>query len=201
MIKISKKLKLTLPLPVSVNHYLGHRISGGRGKKFIHTYKTQEAISFERIAKPIILKEVQAQKWVKPSENTYIRVEATWFFHKKGLDSSNMHKQVLDILQRCEVYYNDNMVLECSKDYYIDAKNPRCEIVLSLMDKEGVFATKDDKKRFCTSNCHLCSKKKNNCTFFKKLLENRIIEEIDLDKNICHKIKLKKKIITANDSI
>lgn len=189
---MSKVLKLTLPLPVSVNHYLGHTISRGKGKKFIQTYKTQEALAFERISKPIILKEVVNQKWTKPEETKYIRVQAIWYFHKKGLDSSNMHKQVLDILQRCDVYYNDNMVLECSKDYFIDSKNPRCEIELSIMDKEGVFNTKEEKKNFCVANCHRCSKKKNSCSFFKKLLENRIIEEIDLKANICHKIKVKK---------
>ena len=65
---MSKVLKLTLPLPVSVNHYLGHTISRGKGKKFIQTYKTQEALAFERISKPIILKEVVNQKWTKPEE-------------------------------------------------------------------------------------------------------------------------------------
>ena len=187
-----QSLTLTLPLPVSVNHYLAHRISRGKGKRFIHTYKTQEALVFERLSKPIILREVEAQKWVKPKEDRYIRVEAVWYFHKKGIDSSNMHKQVLDILQRCDVYHNDSMVLECSKDYYIDSHKPRCEIKLTLMDKQGVFKNQDDKLDFCKSNCYHCTKDKMSCTFFKKLLENRIILEVDLVNKKCSKIKIKK---------
>lgn len=187
---MNKVLKLTLPLPVSVNHYLNHSISKGRGKKFIHTYKSREAIIFERVSKSIIEEEVKKQGWVIPDETVYIRVEATWFIHKKGIDCSNLHKQALDILQGY-VYHNDSMVLESTSDYFIDSKNPHCELVISISEKEGVFKTKDDKKAFCEANCHKCSKKKTSCSFYKKLLENRIISEINLQTNTCSKIKIK----------
>ena len=188
---MNKVLKLTLPLPVSVNHYLSHRISKGKGKKFIQTYKTSEAMLFERIAKPIIKEEVIKQGWEIPDIDEYIRVEATWFLHKKGIDCSNLHKQALDIMQGF-VYHNDSMVLECTKDYFIDSKNPHCELVIYTSTKQGVFKDKKEKKTFCEANCYKCSKKKTSCSFYKKLLENRIIPEVDLKENVCYKIKLKK---------
>lgn len=184
-------LKLTLPLPVSVNHYLAHRISRGKGKKFIQTYKTQEAMLFERLAKPIIQAEVEKQCWQIPDIDKYIRVEATWYLHKKGIDCSNLHKQALDIMQGF-VYHNDSMVLESTKDFFIDSKNPHCELTIYTSEKIGVFKNKESKQYFCEANCYKCSKKKNNCSYFKKLLENRIIAEVDLKENVCFKLKIKK---------
>lgn len=188
---MKKVLKLNLPLPVSVNHYLSHRISSGRGKRFIQTYKTQEAVIFEKLAKKIIIEEVQKQDWKIPNEDVYIRVSAVWYLHKKGIDCSNLHKQALDIMQG-HVYHNDSMVLECTQNYFIDTKNPHCELEITIADKVGVFSNIEEKKIFCEANCHKCSKKKTSCSFFKKLLENRIIPEIDLKNNQCSKIKIKK---------
>lgn len=186
----SKILKMVLPLPVSQNHYLKHRVSHGK-KKFVQTYKTSEALYFENTARPIIKKEVEKHKWIMPEKDTYVRVEVTWYLHKRGMDCSNMHKQLLDVMQGY-VYQNDSMVLECSKNCFIDSQNPRCSLEIYILEKEGVFKNKEEKKFFCEANCYKCSKKKNSCTIFKKLLENRIIPEVDLEKNLCSKIKIKK---------
>ena len=189
---MSKVLTLHLPLPVSVNHYLGRRISRGRGKKFITTFKTQEAILFEKIAKAKIIEEVKKQNWKMPDITDFIRVEAIWYISKKGIDPANLHKQSLDIMQGL-VYHNDNMVLETTSDYFIDSKNPRCIIKVSISEKKGVFRNDTERKKFCEANCHKCSKKKLSCSFYKRLLENRIIAEVDLENNICTKIKTKNK--------
>lgn len=189
--KMKNTLEIILPLPVSVNHYLGHRVSRGK-KKFVQTYKTQEALLFENTSRKIIQQELKNQNWQKPAENKYIRVDVVWFLKKKGMDTNNLYKMPLDIMEKCGVYSNDSMVLESTVDYFIDTKNPRCHLKLTVIDKEGVFKNQDEKLLFCKANCHNCSKKKTSCTYFKKLLENRIITEVNLAENVCYKLKTRR---------
>lgn len=187
-----KELNLVLPLPVSVNHYLNHRVSGGKGKKFIQTYKTPEAIYFEKQASKIMQEEIKKQNWTKPNELQHVVVEVIWFFPKKGMDADNHFKMLQDQLQKNDVLYNDSLAMGRTLDMYIDTVNPHCEVKIYIAEKQGLFKNNNHKKYFCENNCYLCSKKKDNCTTFKKILENRIISDVDIESNKCNKIKIKK---------
>ena len=183
-------LKLTCPLPPSVNHYMAYRVSGGRGKKFVQAYKTQDSIRFEKEFNRILEKEIQKQKWIIVEEG-YVIVEVEWFFESNRRDSNNYHKLILDCMNQ-KVFKDDKQAMERTMNITIDPKNPRAEIKIYKSNKQGLFTNEEDKKIFYQNNCCRCSKKKNNCSVYKKILSNKIGEEFDLKQNICFKIKNKK---------
>lgn len=185
------KLYLTVKIPPSVNHYLSYRVSsGGKGKRFVQAYKTPEAIAFERYFKKYLDEEIKNQNW-ECVEKGYVVIEVNWFFESNRRDSNNYYKLLLDCMNT-KVFKDDKQALEKTMNIFIDSNNPRAEILIYKSEKEGVFLNKNQKNNFCESNCHLCSKKTQSCTILKKLLDNRIIPEVDLNQNKCNKIRIKK---------
>lgn len=190
------QLKLTAKIPPSVNHYLSYRVSGGRGKRFVQTYKNQDSVSYEKYFKKYLDEQIQLQNW-ECIDSGYVVVEVNWYFESNRRDSNNYYKVLLDCMNT-KVFRDDKQAIERTMNIYIDSKNPRAEIKIYKAEKEGVFENREAKQTFCEANCHLCSKKHNSCSIFKKLLDNRIIEEVDLFNNKCNKLKVKKtKILTA----
>ena len=184
-------LKLTAKIPPSVNHYLAYRVSrGGKGKRFVQTYKTQDAISYEKYFKKYLEEEIKKQGWTCV-DSGYVVIEVNWFFESNRRDSNNYYKVLLDCMNT-RVFKDDKQALEKTVNIFIDSKNPRAEILIYKSDKIGVFQNKEEKQKFCLSNCHLCSKKSSSCSILKKLLDNRIIEEVDIHNNKCFKIKIRK---------
>lgn len=186
------KLYLTVKIPPSVNHYLSYRVSRGKGKRFVQTYKTQEAVAFEKYFKKYLNDEIHKQNWVC-AETGYVVIEVNWFFESNRRDSNNYYKVLLDCMNTI-VFKDDKQALEKTMNIYIDSSNPRAEIVIYKSEKDGVFINKQHRQAFCEANCQLCSKKTTNCTTLKKLLDNRIIPDVDLQNNICKKIKIKKDV-------
>lgn len=187
---MNQVLKLTCPLPPSVNHYMAYRVSGGKSKKFVQAYKTQDSLKFEREFKRILDTEIKKQNW-NIVEEGYVIVEVDWFFESNRRDSNNYYKLILDCMNT-KIFKDDKQAMERTMNITIDSKNPRAEITIYKSDKQGLFTNEEEKKNFSIHNCHQCTKKKNSCTIYKKILSNKISEEFDLVQNICFKIKQKK---------
>ena len=183
-------LKITCPIPPSVNHYMAYRVSGGKGRKFVQAYKTQDSIRFEKEFNRILNIEIKKQNWELVEEG-YVIVEANWFFESNRRDSNNYHKLILDCMNQ-KVFKDDKQAMERTMNITIDPKNPRAELTIYKSNKQGLFLTEEDKMKFCSNNCHKCTKKKTSCSIFKKILNNKISEEFDLTQNLCFKIKNKK---------
>ena len=65
-----KELKLVSKIPPSVNHYLAYRAIVKNGKPMAMSYKTQEAIKYQKEFTKYVIEEVQKQKWEK-SDNKF----------------------------------------------------------------------------------------------------------------------------------
>ena len=67
---MSKELKLTSPIPPSVNHYMGYRAIMRGGKPLAVPYKTSEATAFQKEFSKIVQDEVAKQEWdVQQTQN------------------------------------------------------------------------------------------------------------------------------------
>lgn len=186
-----KYFRLTLPLPESVNAYLKHKVSYKGKKPVVVAYKTSETVAFEKMASNIVLNEMRKQNWTTPDSDTWVRVEAIWYFSKAGNDTNNRWKSLLDILQSVGVYTNDSKVIEASINTFVDSSNPRVELNIYTLQKKGIFLGEDHLKAFKNSNCDECSRP-SSCRVLKTALDNKITEDISLADNICFKKKTKK---------
>lgn len=185
------QLKLTLPLPISVNKYLNYKIVWIGKKPIPQAYKPREVKEYERYATKLIQKQIKEQKWECLTKDNYIDVELTYYLNKKRKDSHNLEKVLFDVLMSAGAYPDDDILLPKTKNIYIDKDNPRVEVTLRISKKQGIF---DDIKHlniFKEQNCNRCKKSsyKRACGVFTRALENRICtEEIDALENVCKKI-------------
>lgn len=185
-------LKITSPVPPSVNRYLNYRVQRSKyGKYFVQAYKSDESIKFENVLKKIIEDEIIKQHWVKPDKDKYVIVEATFYFSRLHTDASNHWKLPLDVLKSGGAYYDDSKVVERVNRIYIDKENPRIEFTIYEAPFIGVFNDEAEFELFKNSNCILCSKNINTCGVLKRALENKILHD-EIKDNECKKIKIKK---------
>lgn len=197
MIKISQELKLTSPIPVSVNHYLKPRSfivwEGKKPKAMVSMYETSEAKTFKKNFIKYIQEQVKIQNWetkLDKFKNTII--DCVFYFPRINMDANNTWKLLLDsITESGVVWLDDNTTLESAKRIYYDTENPRIEITISYADYIGIFDNQQQLDGFLQSNCIQCSRYKDGrCSILVKAKEGRIQEEIQDFK--CNKFKKKK---------
>lgn len=186
---LENKLKLKTPVPPSVNKYLGKTIMYINKRPMVHIYETNEAKDFKNYVKRTVIRECQQQGWTKTGNLQYIICEVVAYMPQKKRDSDNILKCLLDAFTESDaIFYDDCMVLPRIKDIFIDSKNPRLEVTIMLSEKVGVFSSESQFEEFKERNCSSCSKFKrygHNCKQLKDSLENRIIEDIDLNQLNC----------------
>ena len=185
-----KFLRLTLPLPESVNAYLNHRVSYRNGKPIVVAYKTQEANQFEKEAQSIISSAIKKQCWDLPSKDTWVKVEAIWYVRNTISDFSNLWKQTLDCMNGL-VYADDRKVIESTVNGFVDTKNPRVELNIYTLQKRGIFLSQNHLDGFKDNNCNECAKNIKTCRTLKEFLDNKITENIVLVDNMCLKKRTK----------
>lgn len=188
-------LKLTSPLPPSVNHYTGVRTIMKNGKPISMVYETKEAKDYKKQFKKIIEDEVKKQNWnwsVNDTQHFY--VDAVFYFDRIDKDAANYEKCLSDTITETQlIWKDDNVTLFRPLRIYYDNVNPRIELTIYPVDYIGIFNNQDELYRF-EEKCRQCQRYKRNCSILKKAKEGRIQEEIDnsLIEFKCSKFKLSK---------
>lgn len=120
----NKSLKLSLPLPPSVNHL--HWNTKGGGKRL-----TTKATNYIRDSRGLINLAIEEQRWLKQSKNTWLYVDLVFFMPDRRIrDSHNMLKLLLDVMQGV-VYDNDYYVMPRIQSVEYDTNYPRVEVCIS----------------------------------------------------------------------
>jgi len=116
-----KKLKMSLPLPPSVNHmYINTR---GGGKRL-----TKQAENYVRVSRSLINLAIEEQRWLKQNKSTWLYIDLVFFMPDRRVrDSHNCLKLLLDVMQDI-VFDNDYYVMPNIKTVEYDKENPRVEI-------------------------------------------------------------------------
>lgn len=185
---MNKELNLTVPLPPSVNKYLGKKVGYKNGAPYVIVYETVEAKRYKANILRLTTKAKNRVNWKQTDENTYIVCELDIYLARKRQDSDNFFKVLLDSLTGAGIFYDDSMVIPRVKNVYIDTENPRINLTIKIADKIGVFG-KSEYDSFLEKNCFKCKKSTQKCSLLKNSLENRIVNEIDLEAQVCKKLK------------
>lgn len=180
-------LKLTLPIPPSVNSYLNYSVKRSGHKFYVHSYESSDTIKYKNNIYNILFKEISTQSWVKPDNDKFVIVEQTLYLPHKRIDSNNLWKLPLDVFQGI-IYNNDNKVIERTINIFIDKNNPRVEYNIYIMPKMGIF-TEDEYNTFINNVCINCKKNyyKKGCSVMKSALNNIVSKEIK--NNTCSNFK------------
>ena len=183
-----QKLKLTSPMPPSVNHYTSVRTIMKNGKPMAIVYETKEAKDYKKKFKKIVEEEIKKQNWNHEVNSTqHFYVDAIFYFDRIDKDCSNYEKCLDDTITETQlIWKDDNVVLFRPQRIYYDSEHPRIELEIYPVDYIGVFDNASQLEEF-ESNCIGCSRYKRNCSLLKKAKEGRIQEEIQ--NGVCSKRK------------
>lgn len=176
---IIQELKLTSPIPPSVNHYLGWRAILKNGRPMAMSYKKPEALKYQKDFSEYVKSEVKKQGWTK-SENKYQHyyMDCIFYFDRVDKDANNSFKCLADaITDSGVVWIDDTQLCERVQGIYYDSNNSRVEITIHEVDYIGVFKNASQLEEFET-NCIGCNRYKRNCSILQKAKEGRIQEQI-----------------------
>lgn len=173
------KLYLVSPIPPSVNHYLAYRAIIKNGKPMAMSYKTPDAVAYQKAFTKYVAEECARQGWTHaPDPRQHFYVDTVFYFPKTDLDCNNYFKCMLDaITDAGTVWVDDNTVCERVMAIYYDSANPRIEITISPVDYIGIFEDRAHLEEF-QSRCVGCTRYTRNCSILRKAIEGRIQEEI-----------------------
>ncbi|MBQ8691263.1 MAG: RusA family crossover junction endodeoxyribonuclease [Phascolarctobacterium sp.] len=118
------QIKLTLPIPPSVNAcYANRKTNGMRGRIL-----TDEGRNWKNLAGWEARAAAQKVGWQLTTEKVIIELIAHWPDARKH-DMNNTHKLLADAFEGI-LYENDNVVLMRDMDFDIDRKRPRLEVTI-----------------------------------------------------------------------
>lgn len=172
-------LKLTSPIGVSVNHYLAYRAIIKNGKPMAMSYKTQEALRYQKDFIKYVKEEVEKQGYdLKPDPLQHFYIDAIFYFDRIDRDPNNYFKCLLDAITDTRlVWVDDNVTCERVQRIYYDSKNPRIELTIYPVNYIGIFDDVSQLDKF-KSRCIGCKRYKRNCSLLKKAIEGRVQSEI-----------------------
>lgn len=172
-------LKLTSPMPPSVNHYLAYRAIMKNGKPMAMSYKTAEAVKFQREFTKYVKEQVNKQEWkMSDNKHQHYYMDCIFYFPRIDMDANNYFKCMADaITESNSVWIDDAQLCERVQAIYYDSKNPRIKIAIHPVDYIGVFKNALQLDSF-ESNCIGCNRYKRNCSILRNAKEGRIQEEV-----------------------
>lgn len=176
-----KELKLTSPIPPSVNHYLAYRtIRRKNGKPLAMSYKTAEAKEYQSAFIQYVEEECDKQGWTDaPDPLQHFYVDTVFYFPQTDLDANNYFKVMLDaITETGRVWADDNVVCERVQAIYYNNADPKIEIVIHPVDYIGIFPDRVHLEEF-ESRCVDCRRYKRNCSILRRAKEGRVQGETD----------------------
>lgn len=152
-------------------------MSGGR--PLAVSYCTKEAKKYRKEFAEYVEREVVAQGWaLTPNKEQHFYVDATFYFPRTDMDSSNCYKVLLDaITDTQKIWLDDNVALERTQGVFYDSQNPRVEIVISPVDYVGIFESKEELCAF-EEKCTTCTRFSRNCSIIKKAKSGYIQDTI-----------------------
>jgi crossover junction endodeoxyribonuclease RusA len=119
----NKKLKMSLPIPPSVNHMYFNTKGGGKRL-------TKQAEDYIRISRGLINLAIEEQNWLKQKKSTWYYIDLAFFMPDRRIrDSHNCLKLLLDVMQGI-VFDNDYYVMPKIGAVEYDVDNPRVEILV-----------------------------------------------------------------------
>jgi crossover junction endodeoxyribonuclease RusA len=130
-----KFLKLSLPVPPSVNAL--HYNTRGGGRRL-----TAKAQNYIRDSRALIHDYVDEQRWSIPDKRVWLYVDMVFYFPDRRIrDASNCLKLLLDVMEGI-VYHNDYIALPRIQSVEYDKEHPRVEVCVSsqhdLARKKGL---------------------------------------------------------------
>lgn len=178
---MSQELKITSPIPPSVNHYLAHRAVLRGGRPIAVVYKTKEAAAYQAALRKSVTKAVEDQGWkTNLSDPRHIYVDAAFYMDKTHRDCNNAWKCLLDAITETQlVWKDDDIVCERVNKIVYDAENPRVELCIHYVDYIGIFDNEEQLETFKSNNCIDCKRYKRNCTILRNAVDGRVQSEID----------------------
>ena len=182
------ELRLTSPMPPSVNHYTGVRTVMKNGKPLSMVYETKEAKDYKKNFKKIIEEQVELQGWNHEVNDTqHFFVDAVFYFDRIDKDAANYEKCLSDSITETQlIWKDDNVTLFRPQRIYYDSQNPRIELCIHPVDYVGIFNNHEQLHQF-EEKCKKCKRYARNCSILNKAKEGRIQEEIQ--DMICGKYK------------
>ena len=178
---MSQELKITSPIPPSVNHYLAHRAVLRGGRPIAVVYKTKEAAAYQAALRKSVAKAVEDQGWkTNLSDPRHIYVDAAFYMDKTHRDCNNAWKCLLDAITETQlVWKDDDIVCERVNKIVYDAENPRVELCIHYVDYIGIFDNEEQLETFKSNNCIDCKRYKRNCTILRNAVDGKVQSEID----------------------
>lgn len=186
-----QELRLTSPIPPSVNHYLAYRVITKAGRPMAMSYKTKEAKDYQKAFTAYVQEEAKKQGWsLDENKFQHYYVDCYFYFDRTDKDANNYMKCSLDAITDAGcVWIDDTQVCERVQRIVYDSQNPRIEFVIHPVEYVGIFDNEADLKEF-TERCKTCPRYQRNCSILNKSLEGRIIP--DVVNGTCLKFKEKK---------
>lgn len=178
---MGQELRITSPMPPSVNHYTATRCVIKNGRPLSIVYKTKESVAYQTTFKKVVYQAVKEQQWKTDLDNPrHFYVDAVFYMDKKHKDCNNLWKCLLDAITETQLIWNDDdIVCERVDKIFYDSNNPRVELYIRYVDYIGIFDNEERLKEFEANNCIGCKRYKRNCTLLKNAIEGRIQAEID----------------------
>ncbi len=126
----NKKLRITLPLPPSVNNMYVNTRGGGRRL-------SKKSEDYIRRSRGLINLAIEEQRWIKQNDSTWYYVDLVFFMPDRRIrDSHNMLKLLLDVMQGI-VYSNDYYAMPRIQSVEYDTENPRVEVSVIPQSKSN----------------------------------------------------------------
>lgn len=133
-------LKLTLPLPTSVNKM--YRI-GRRGSFEL----TQEARNYKEASQLLAKQQIRKQKYSIEPQGVWLVMEVTYYFpDREKRDCHNQHKLLADTLEGL-AYENDRWVIIRDKTVVCDELRPRLEIEINCQKRTDYIEIINQKEK------------------------------------------------------
>lgn len=131
----NKMLKVSLPVPPSVNSMYVNTRNGGRRL-------TSKAEHYTRDSRALLNLAVEEQHWKMPNRSVWLYVDLVFYFQDRRIrDSHNCLKLLLDVMQGI-AYQNDYFVLPRIQSVEYDKENPRVELRITpqsaISRKKGI---------------------------------------------------------------
>lgn len=176
------QLKLTLPLPVSINKlYINEYQWDARLKMRVPTGRRILSKAGRQVKAKIqgqARVQTEGQDWnFDWTKENFVYQDAVVFFARRGSDDNNIYKLLNDSLEGI-AYDNDSRVLVRTQHIVYDSQNPRVELTLVPVDFVGIFKGQEVLERF-QKVCEGCSRyRKGSCSILKDSIAGTVREEI-----------------------
>ncbi|MGG0794713.1 RusA family crossover junction endodeoxyribonuclease [Brevibacillus laterosporus] len=176
------QLKLTLPMPVSINKlYINEYQWDARLKMRVPTGRrilSKEGRQVKAKIQGQARVQTENQDWdFDWTKENFVYQDAVIFFARRGSDDNNIYKLLNDSLEGI-AYDNDSRVLVRTQHIVYDSKNPRIELTLVPVEFVGIFKNQEMLRDF-QKVCESCSRyRKGNCSIIKNSIAGTVREEI-----------------------